>query len=117
MIARALMAKPKLLILDEATNGLDFLSREALLASITQLASEPDAPTFLFATHHIEEIPPISNRTLLLRRGRVFDAGPTRTVFATANQSAFFEVPVEVHWQNERAWVSAQYPSLSAARE
>ncbi len=117
LIARALMAKPKLLILDEATNGLDFLSREALLASITQLASEPDAPTFLFATHHIEEIPPIFNRTLLLRRGRVFDAGPTRTVLTTENLSAFFEVPVEVHWQNERAWVSAQYPSLSAARE
>lgn len=108
LIARALMAKPRLLILDEATNGLDFLSREALLSSITQLASEPDAPTFLFATHHIEEIPPIFNRTLMLRRGRVFEAGPSQEVLTSEGLSSFFEIPVEVHWQNERAWVSAQ---------
>lgn len=117
LIARALMAKPRLLILDEATNGLDFISREALLSSITQLAQEPDAPTFLFATHHIEEIPPIFNRTLLLQRGRVFEAGATQDVLTSARLSAFFEMPVEVRWQNERAWVAAQPGTTSVAQE
>lgn len=106
LIARALMASPKLLILDEACNGLDFLSREALLSSIRQLAESSDAPHLLFVTHHIEEILPIFTHTLLLRRGRVFAKGETRTVLNSSNLSAFFETPVEVNWRNDRAWLS-----------
>lgn len=45
LIARALMASPKLLILDEPCNGLDLFSRERLLESIENLASSQDSPT------------------------------------------------------------------------
>ncbi|OCT13903.1 molybdenum ABC transporter ATP-binding protein [Paenibacillus pectinilyticus] len=106
LIARALMASPKLLILDEATNGLDFLSREALLSSISELAVGPDAPTLLFVTHHIEEILPVFGQTLLIRRGGVFAKGDSRDVLTSERLSAFFETPVEVNWQNQRAWLS-----------
>jgi iron complex transport system ATP-binding protein len=100
------MASPRLLILNEATNGLDFLSRESLLASIGQLAEEPDAPTILFVTHHIEEILPVFNRTLLIRRGRVFAQGNSRDMLTGENLTAFFETPVHVRWQNGGAWLS-----------
>lgn len=106
LIARALMASPRLLILDEATNGLDFLSREALLSSISELAAEPDAPTLLFVTHHIEEILPVFNQTLLIRRGEVYSQGKSREVLTSDNLSSFFETPVQVSWQNQRAWLS-----------
>lgn len=106
LIARALMASPKLLILDEATNGLDFISKEGLLESISQLAVEPNAPHMLYVTHHTEEIMPIFSRTLLLRRGAVFIQGKTAEVLSEASLSDFFEVPVDVRWNQERAWLS-----------
>lgn len=106
LIARALMASPKLLILDEPCNGLDFLSREALLSSISQLATQPDAPHMLFVTHHIEEIVPIFTHTLLIRRGRVFTKGRSKSVLNSPTLSAFFETPVQVYWRNNRAWLS-----------
>lgn len=106
LIARALMAAPDLLILDEACNGLDFLSRESLLASIQELAAQENAPTLLYVTHHVEEILPVFSHTLLLRRGTVFAAGPTSEVITSERLSELFETPVRVNWQNERAWLS-----------
>lgn len=106
LIARALMANPKLLILDEATNGLDFISREGLLDSIHELASLPVAPTMLYVTHHTEEILPMFSRTLLLRRGEPFKQGSTREVLDGGSLSEFFEMPVQVDWNNGRAWLS-----------
>lgn len=106
LIARALMASPKLLILDEATNGLDFISKEGLLDSINELARQPDAPNMLYVTHHTEEILPIFARTLLLRRGREFTQGKTSEVLSTESLSEFFEMPVRVDWNGNRAWLS-----------
>lgn len=106
LIARALMASPRLLILDEACSGLDFIARETLLSAINDLAADPQGPAIIFVTHHIEEILPVFNQVLLMRRGQVFAQGPTRDILNTAALSAFFEMPVQVSWQNKRAWLS-----------
>ncbi|KKO51723.1 ABC transporter ATP-binding protein [Paenibacillus sp. DMB20] len=106
LIARALMASPELLILDEACNGLDFLSRESLLQSIVNLTNQEDAPTLLYVTHHVEEILPEFTHSLLLRRGTVFGSGRTTEVLTSEQLSALFETPVQVSWQNKRAWLS-----------
>lgn len=106
LIARALMADPKLLILDEACNGLDFLSREALLTSIGELAATNESPHMLFVTHHIEEILPVFTHTLLLRRGQIYAKGKTKEVINSELLSQFFETPVHIHWQNDRAWLT-----------
>jgi iron complex transport system ATP-binding protein len=108
LIARALMASPKLLILDEATNGLDFISREGLLESIAQLAAEPDTPHMLYVTHHTEEILPIFSQTLLLRRGEVYSQGKTAEVLNETGLSDFFETPVALRWNQQRAWLSTK---------
>lgn len=105
LIARALMSSPKLLILDEPCNGLDLFSREALLEAIDQLAQSPDAPTLLYVTHHTEEILPIFQHALLLRRGEVFASGRVSEVLTEPSLSSFFESPVEVLNREDRIWV------------
>lgn len=106
LIARALMASPDLLILDEACNGLDFLSRESLLQSIANLVKAENAPTLLYVTHHVEEILPEFTHTLLIRRGGLFAGGKTAEVLTGEKLSALFETPVQVSWKNDRAWLS-----------
>ncbi|TXK75926.1 ABC transporter ATP-binding protein [Paenibacillus sp. N3.4] len=108
LIARALMASPKLLILDEPCNGLDLFSRERLLEAIAQLAGAADAPTLLYVTHHTEEILPIFQHVLLLRRGEVFQHGVVGEVLTSAKMSHFFESQVEVIERGGRIWVLPQ---------
>lgn len=106
LIARALMAAPRLLILDEAANGLDFISKEGLLDSISELAKQPDAPSMIYVTHHTEEILPIFSHSLLIRRGEIFAQGKTREVLNGDLLSEFFEMPVDLNWNQGRAWLS-----------
>lgn len=106
LIARALMASPKLLILDEPSSGLDFLAREELMITINDLASQADAPTIILVTHHIEEVLPEFSQALLLQNGRVFDQGKREDIFNSESLSRFFEKPVQVEWSNNRAWMS-----------
>src|SRR5690606_10383786 len=100
------MADPELLILDEPTNGLDFLAREELLDSIGRIAERPDAPTILYVTHHIEEILPAFNKTLLLREGQIFGADNTDELVTKDRMSEFFGIPVNVIWDNGRPLLS-----------
>ncbi|MCL2782252.1 MAG: ABC transporter ATP-binding protein, partial [Actinomycetia bacterium] len=58
LIARAMMTDPELLLLDEPTAGMDLGGREDLLRRLTLLCADPDAPTVVLITHHVEEIPP-----------------------------------------------------------
>lgn len=106
LIARGLMGSPKLLILDEPTNGLDFLSREDLLLTVDRLARQENAPTIIFVTHHVEEILPVFSKTLLLREGSVYAQGYTEEIFTKENLSQFFSTSVEVEWKRNRAWMS-----------
>jgi len=108
LIARALMAEPKLLILDEPTNGLDFIAREDLLNTIQQLATQASGPTILFVTHHIEEVLPVFSHALLLQQGTVFAQGEREEVLNSACLTDFFEKNVEVDWHYDRAWMTLQ---------
>ncbi|WML39157.1 ABC transporter ATP-binding protein [Neobacillus sp. OS1-2] len=106
LIARALMPDPSLLILDEPTNGLDFIARERLLESIDRMAKSPGAPTLIYVTHHVEEILPVFNKTLLLKEGQVFSKGNTKTMIASEQLSSYFDLPVQVFWENNRPMLS-----------
>jgi iron complex transport system ATP-binding protein len=106
LIARALVSEPSLLILDEPTNGLDFISREKLLESIEKIANKPNAPTIIYVTHHVEEILPVFNRTLLLKNGSVFSLGETNEMVSSEKLTKYFEMDVSVLWENDRPLLS-----------
>lgn len=106
LIARALMANPALLVFDEPANGLDFIAREKLLESIGKIALKRDAPTMIYVTHHVEEILPVFNQTLLLKNGQVFATGPTSEMISSQQLSRLFDLPVSVLSQNHRLFLS-----------
>ncbi|WP_274654537.1 ABC transporter ATP-binding protein [Paenibacillus humicola] len=116
LIARALMADPRLLILDEPCNGLDLFSRERLLDSISALAEQADAPTLIYVTHHTEEILPVFTHALLLRRGEVFRQGRTEEMLTGDTLSAFFDSPVAAERHDGRCYVRIARPAETANR-
>jgi iron complex transport system ATP-binding protein len=90
LIGRALMARPRLLILDEPCAGLDPVARGQFLKFLNHLARRGAAPAVVLVTHHVEEITPAFTHALLLRAGRVLAAGPkARTVTSAALSRAF----------------------------
>ena len=90
LIARALMARPQLLILDEPCAGLDPVAREKFLEFMDRLSRQRSAPALVLVTHHVEEIMPRFSHVLLLRAGQVVAAGPRRRVLTARNLSATF---------------------------
>lgn len=96
LIARALIARPKLLILDEPCAGLDPVARAEFLRSVNALARTRGAPALIFVTHHVEEITPAFTHVLILARGRVVAAGPTTEVLTSANLSTSYGQPVRL---------------------
>jgi iron complex transport system ATP-binding protein len=95
-IARALMTDPELMLLDEPTAGLDLGGREDLLARLTELAEDPDAPAMVLVTHHVEEIPPGFTHAMLLREGSVVAAGLLADTMTADNLSKTFGLPLVV---------------------
>jgi iron complex transport system ATP-binding protein len=102
LIGRSLMARLRLLFLDEPAAGLDPVAREDFLQFLDVLAATRHAPTLVLVTHHIEEIAPLFTHVLLLRDGRTLAAGPKASVLTTANLSATFNAPVAVRCRGPR---------------
>jgi len=80
LIARARMAKPLLLVLDEPCAGMDPGVRESFLSWLNERVTESYSPTVVMVTHHVEEIVPGIQNTLILSAGRIYSAGPTNEV-------------------------------------
>jgi iron complex transport system ATP-binding protein len=106
LLARALFARPALLILDEPASGLDLPAREALISSI-ELVSAGDGPATIVATHHLEEIAPSTTHAVLLKNGRVVAAGPIDEVLTPELLERAFAIPVDVGRRGGRWWAAS----------
>lgn len=107
LIGRALMARPKLLILDEPCTGLDPVAREHFMAFVNRLAAAPSialgprvgriaAPTLILVTHHVEEIVSGFSHVLALKAGKVLAAGPRAGMLTDGLLSKLFGEPVHL---------------------
>lgn len=97
LIARALMAQPELLILDEPCNGLDLFAREELLSRIQQMNHAKTAPNLLYVTHHTEEILPLFDHILMIRKGKIFQQGKREALLQAAILTDFYQRPITLH--------------------
>jgi iron complex transport system ATP-binding protein len=102
LIGRALMARLKVLFLDEPCAGLDPVAREDFLSFVQKLALQPRAPTLVLVTHHVEEIAPIFTHVLLLSGGRVLANGPKEEVLTSANLAKTFGAPIKLRRERGR---------------
>ncbi len=102
VIARALMTDPEMLLLDEPAAGLDLGGREDLVARLSELARDPDAPATILVTHHVEEIPPGFTHLMLVADGRVVAQGLLEDVLTSENLSATFGQDLEVDRLGDR---------------
>ena len=94
VLARALVQKPQLLLLDEPTSHLDLSNKGRLLLVLRQLAQQ--GVTIVFSTHDPDAAAMIADHLILIRSGAVLDAGTLRDVFTSEKLSATYQTNVEV---------------------
>jgi lipooligosaccharide transport system ATP-binding protein len=80
LIARALVHRPRLLLLDEPTVGLDPQVRQELWALIDALRSE--GVSILMSTHYIEEAERLADTVVIMSHGKAVDEGPPSDLVA-----------------------------------
>lgn len=96
LIARALISRPSLLLLDEPATGLDVAAREQLLQTIDQLCVDMSELASVTVTHHLEDLPASTTHAVLLRDGRVLAAGSVADVLTSTLVSRCFDFPITV---------------------
>ena len=79
-IARAIAAKPKLLILDEPTAALDVSVQAVILQLLDKLRRE-EGMAYLFVSHDLNVIRMMCERTIVLKEGRIVEQGPSQQLF------------------------------------
>jgi iron complex transport system ATP-binding protein len=94
LIARALVHRPRQLLLDEPSNALDLAAQRELVQSLRRLAREGTG--LVLVTHHLGDILPEIERVILMRAGRIVADGPRQELLTEARLSELFHAPVRI---------------------
>jgi iron complex transport system ATP-binding protein len=94
LIARALVHRPRQLLLDEPSNALDLAAQRELRQTLRRLAQEGTG--LVLVTHHLGDILPEIERVILMRDGRIVADGPREELLTEARLSELFGAPVRI---------------------
>ena len=110
-IARALINRPELLILDEPTTGLDPQVRQNLWQILRQLRK--DGLTIILTTHYLDEAERLCSRIILMDHGRILKDSPPRALIRDHIEPHV----LEIHGDGLDAWLAAAPVPPGARRE
>ena len=107
-LARALMADPELLLLDEPAAGLDLPGRADLLRALETLPAHSPAMASITVVHHLEELPSTTTHDALLRDGRLIASGPAEMLHDAEALHRCFDRPVRAFSVDGRWYAAAE---------
>src|SRR3546814_12234219 len=96
-IARALAARPRILLMDEPFGALDPITRDSLGSECRRLHAGL-GPTTVMVTHDISEAVLLADRILVVRDGRIVAAGTPRALLTDPSDEcvrALMDIPVQ----------------------
>jgi len=99
LIARALVHRPRQLLLDEPSNALDLAAQRDLRETLRRLAAEGTG--LVLVTHHLVDILPEIERVILMRDGRIVADGPREQLLTALRLSELFHAPVRIGRDDE----------------
>ncbi|KRG45199.1 ABC transporter [Stenotrophomonas pictorum JCM 9942] len=105
MIARAMMTRPRLLILDEPTAGVDIEIRRDMWKTLQEINAA--GTTIILTTHYLEEAEQLCRNLAIINHGRIVEQGPMRDLLAKLDVEGFiFDIDGEL---------PAQLPQIEGA--
>ena len=81
-IARAMILKPKVVVLDEPTSALDMSVQSQIITLLRQLQNDHDL-AYLFISHDLRVVRAMSHHVLVMKAGRVVESGSAHDIFET----------------------------------
>jgi len=115
LLARTLMNRPGLLLLDEPSARLDLGGREHLVQALSELTLDPAAPPLVLVTHHLDEVPPGMTHVLMLRDGRIIAKGPIDQELHSRSLSECFGLPLQLERRPDGRFSAWNSPTPPAA--
>jgi iron complex transport system ATP-binding protein len=94
MIARALVHRPEMLLLDEPSNALDLAAQRELREALRRVAQQ--GVGILMVTHHLGDILPEIDRVIMMKEGRIFADGPRSELLTAEKLRELFGVEVQM---------------------
>lgn len=104
-LARTILQKPEILLMDEPTANLDVAVQKEVLNLINEI-HERESLTLLFVTHDFNMLPEAMKRAVLINNGKTVFNGDIQTALSSHMLSRLFQYPLETFERNGRRFVS-----------
>ena len=96
LLARALVADASVLLFDEPTVGLDMGARAACIEVLDELMQRAEPPTMVIVSHHLDELPRVVQRVVLMKAGRLVAQGTPGEMLTSVRLGMLFDCQVDV---------------------
>ena len=106
LLARAMVRRTRLMILDEPCTGLDIPTRETFLETIEKMSRK--RTRMIYVTHRIEEIMPCITHVLCLKNGEIFKQGKKEAIMTSKTLSRALGCSLVIQENSKRYWLAGK---------